>query len=441
MMGKYDESYVYEKETDILSDSDPTDCDEDYNESDAEDGREGGDERDLLDDEDFDFIDNGSMELNVMEDGHKNQGHCTYHVVGESGGAPHRDSGRVSRRNANTPTNLRYRRPSERRNRRTSSKKNREKCLEPHIAELNRLHLRSKMSGILDGPRSAGNTPVCIRRRRALNEYHENRFEKRCNSVSNGPFLKRPGYPKSSDFSAPYTETDKEADKKYKELIIEAEHILMSMKTCKPKISSPKRAALANKRVELIKNAEIGTDIKPSCGETYGSFKDKLLLSPKKNHITNFINNNSPIMLRRDLDKETIKPESPLAVRNDRVHEPRNPIITFKPSESVRLNDNGSCPQSEPVKRKIYAGNGTLNADTLQILNTDSGKIDRVGNTSVRIVSDVKFKEEANGANSALQQQKLFNTLASLKKNLENQSEALRLSYDSNQELPSGNLR
>uniref|UniRef100_A0A023EWY3 Uncharacterized protein n=1 Tax=Triatoma infestans TaxID=30076 RepID=A0A023EWY3_TRIIF len=33
MLGKYDESYVYEKETDILSDSDPTDCEEqhDYN--------------------------------------------------------------------------------------------------------------------------------------------------------------------------------------------------------------------------------------------------------------------------------------------------------------------------------------------------------------------------------------------------------------------------
>lgn len=28
MLGKYDESYVYEKETDILSDSDPTDCEE-----------------------------------------------------------------------------------------------------------------------------------------------------------------------------------------------------------------------------------------------------------------------------------------------------------------------------------------------------------------------------------------------------------------------------
>lgn len=28
MLGKFDESYIYEKETDILSDSDPTDCEE-----------------------------------------------------------------------------------------------------------------------------------------------------------------------------------------------------------------------------------------------------------------------------------------------------------------------------------------------------------------------------------------------------------------------------
>lgn len=128
MMGKYDESYVYEKETDILSDSDPTDCDEDYNDSDAEDGREGGDERDLMDDdEDFDFIDNGSLELNVLEDGTLvNKGHCTYHMFHE-GALVHRDPGRTSRRNTGTPTNLRHRRSSERRIRRASSKKKRER--------------------------------------------------------------------------------------------------------------------------------------------------------------------------------------------------------------------------------------------------------------------------------------------------------------------------
>lgn len=433
MMGKYDESYVYEKETDILSDSDPTDCDEDYNDSDAEDGREGGDERELLDDdEDFDFIDNGSLELNILEDGFINKGHCSYHMQGE-GSVSLRDTSRASRRNRNgasTPTNLRNRRSSERRIRRTSSKKNRERHLESHIAEFNRLQIRAKIPGILDGPRSAGNTPVCVRRRRALNEYHENRFEKRCNSVSNGPLLRRSGHHNTSDFNVSFNERDKEADKKYKELIIEAEHILMTMRTFRSPInSSPKRAALANKRVELIKNSECGTEIKPPCGvpDMYCSFKEKL--SPKKNHITNFINHNSPVMLRRDLEKDTNKQVSPLAIRKERNYETKNPIVTFKSAELSRLSDNNSCPQSEPVKRKIY---GSLSAD-LQMLNADPGKIDRSSNKSVRIVSDVKFKDEEE-----FQQQKLFHTLSSLKRNLESQSEALKQSYGSSQILRAG---
>lgn len=62
MMGKYDESYVYEKETDILSDSDPTDC-----ESDIDTGQDGGDEEDNGEEE-LDFIDNGKV---------KNQAVCT----------------------------------------------------------------------------------------------------------------------------------------------------------------------------------------------------------------------------------------------------------------------------------------------------------------------------------------------------------------------------
>lgn len=429
MMGKYDESYVYEKETDILSDSDPTDCDEDYNDSDAEDGREGGDERDLLDDdEDFDFIDNGSLELNILDDGYVNKGHCTYHMFGEQ---PLRDTSRASRRNTSTPTNLRNRRSSERRIRRTSSKKNRERHLESHIVEFNRLQLRSKIPGILDGPRSAGNTPVCIRRRRALNEYHESRFEKRCNSVSNGP-LRRPGHYNASDVNVSFNERDKEADKKYKELIIEAEHILMSMKTFRPPIaSSPKKPALANKRVELIKNSECGTEIKPPCGapDIYGSFKEKL--SPKKNHITNFINHNSPVMMRREFDKDLNKQVSPLAIRKERIYENKNPIVTFKSAELSRLTDNNACPQSEPVKRKIY-GNSSLNAD-LQMLNADPGNIDRSSNKNVKIVSDVKFKAEEE-----FQQQKLFHTLSSLKRNLESQSEALKQSYGSSHIVSGG---
>lgn len=81
MMGKFDESYVYEKETDILSDSDPTDC-EDYIDSlsDVDTGQDGGDENDPFEN-DFDYIDNGSfLDLDNLEcpANFPNTGHCTY---------------------------------------------------------------------------------------------------------------------------------------------------------------------------------------------------------------------------------------------------------------------------------------------------------------------------------------------------------------------------
>lgn len=82
MMGKFDESYVYEKETDILSDSDPTDC-EDYIDSlsDIDTGQDGGDENDPFENDELDYIDNGSfLDLDSLEcGGHfPNTGHCTY---------------------------------------------------------------------------------------------------------------------------------------------------------------------------------------------------------------------------------------------------------------------------------------------------------------------------------------------------------------------------
>lgn len=81
MMGKFDESYIYEKETDILSDSDPTDC-EDYvnhSPSDIDTGQDGGDENDPLENDELDYIDNGSfLDLEDLEAHLPNTGHCTY---------------------------------------------------------------------------------------------------------------------------------------------------------------------------------------------------------------------------------------------------------------------------------------------------------------------------------------------------------------------------
>lgn len=83
MMGKFDESYIYEKETDILSDSDPTDCD-DYIDSptDIDTGQDGGDENDPFENDEFDYIDNGSFlaldNLDPISPFRRNTGHCSY---------------------------------------------------------------------------------------------------------------------------------------------------------------------------------------------------------------------------------------------------------------------------------------------------------------------------------------------------------------------------
>lgn len=95
-MGKFDESYVYEKETDILrfylyfgtylktltnllifitySDSDPTDCC-----SDLDTGQDAEDEYDTDELLDIDFIDTGSIQETFDKTPYRNTGSCSYH--------------------------------------------------------------------------------------------------------------------------------------------------------------------------------------------------------------------------------------------------------------------------------------------------------------------------------------------------------------------------
>lgn len=378
MMGKYDESYVYEKETDILSDSDPTDC-----ETDIDTGQDGGDEDEPLERE-FDFIDNGSFpEYNADVKHERNTGHCTYHNFEMQRKTSRR---RPTRRSQKFESGKQI---SEKRRRSTSSKKK-------HKSDLG-----TKGSDVLlDGSRSAGATPLSVRR---MKEHPlsklvtEDRLKKRSNSVSF-----------SRDPVSTFDQRDKEADRKYKELIVEAEHILMSMKS---NVQSPRRLpGPANKRVEMLRSTESS---KP---EAY--IKNRLIedisnlhlsripssnfnsprFSPKRNHITNFINNNSPVLVRRDVERTVLveAKASPLLARKEQPPvkaanspslrnkhsktEKRSPKYRKKISKAASLKRNESCssesendiqskhlvvrnsranefncPQSEPVKRKIYS--------------------------------------------------------------------------------------
>ncbi|KAK9507819.1 hypothetical protein O3M35_007593 [Rhynocoris fuscipes] len=229
MLGKYDESYVYEKETDILSDSDPTDCEEqhDYNDNSSLHTSEHQD--------DLDFIDNGSIaELpnsdTEFPDKILNKGHCTYVSANHTPEACKRQCSRMRRQRsggeASAPSsrgsslnNRRVRRASSRQREDSSEitprrfkKKQRQPSRErkrasnelPQIVQntnrsikavtvnesdkknvdqsrhinLNRVLMERLMSNQRSGTRSADGTPVSLRR----NGTHE----------YNGKYLRNP---------------------------------------------------------------------------------------------------------------------------------------------------------------------------------------------------------------------------------------------------------
>lgn len=356
MMGKYDESYVYERETDILSDSDPTDC-EDCADTDADTGLDGGDEQDP---EDLDFIDKDSFQdlnLSDTERGPRRLGHSSYyHLPNELSRklSRHRESsarraGSAARRGAKARSGPRRRRPRDP----TASRSlggtpisNRRKPLD-NISEV-----RNHQS------------PVRLSMHRTLfvEDSRMESFKRRSNSVS---YVSRscevrqsiPGgnYLANFDSEMALIEADKEADKKYKELIMEAEHILVSMKASTPILGSPRRALSnppANKRVELLRNAEIdvvpkvrGVDSTPSTPKYCGSPR----FSPKKNHITNFMQINSPELSRRE---SNVNPNENIfsSPKKLLIHAPViQKVVIPKP---VEISKVGKCPNSPRMPRK-----------------------------------------------------------------------------------------
>lgn len=392
MMGKYDESYVYEKETDILSDSDPTDC-----ETDIDTGQDGGDEDDTHERE-IDFIDNGSfLEFNADLKSDRNTGHCTYFNFEQR--KSYQSRRRPTRRSQKQDN---VKNSNDRRRRSNSSKKK-------HKIDFDKVHS-------IEGSKSAGATPISVRRMKQhpLSKLAtDNRLKKRSNSVSF-----------SRDPVSTFDRRDKEADRKYKELIVEAEHILMSMKS---NIQSPRRIpGPANKRVEILRSTESSKPdafIKNRLIEDISNIHLSRIpsnnynsprFSPKRNHITNFINNNSPILVRKDIERTVLLDTrgSPLLIRKEMAMKsinsplPRNKHNKSSEKRSPKYRKkllknnqkhNGSCssdsenelqqqkniimksrtnefncPQSEPVKRKIYSNESKAVAFNLNYDNLHS---------------------------------------------------------------------
>jgi hypothetical protein len=562
MLGKYDESYVYEKETDILSDSDPTDCEEDYGETEFDTGQDGGDERDPQDDEDFDFIDNGSyLELNPLDlddgvdkstcpvKGLVNKGHCTYHMPHSgaefvrkptarfresfmrrsssrrqavkdenASGSPGPSSRRASVRKFNNEEGLSRRssRDSSRHRRhrepitganataignqssRSSSEKKKMRCsvrkscsirgvpnksvplalnnngvtfnskekisiVEAEnlgVYNLNRILMQKMLFRVNgNGTRSAGNTPVSLRKNIGRDDATEVRKavlspsrmkprieDKRLNLAENrnrggndlqmspsmmDSLMKKRSYSiscgtrshefrRSSPASSYLTtfsseialiEADKEADRKYKELILEAEHILVSMKgnsekclnsyvpspppsgTCKGlSCSSVKQnvneTTETKEKSALERSCENGNNISVNSTLVHKAFKSPKRIKGDKSGTVreneqSGRQNTSPYnegkrqcdagrrgsgsapegLVHASSSSSTDTGGSVTPKRSPAQQRP--PLVTFRSIDlGHELGGPGYCPQSEPVKRKVYTCSATF--DRLQ---------------------------------------------------------------------------
>lgn len=156
LMGKFDESYIYEKETDILSDdSDPTEC-----ASDLDTGQDGGDECETDELLDIDYIDTGSIQEVTDKDIYKNTGSCTYHHNNQ-GPDKRQTKLRKSRKQQSEENN-----GSRRRKRLTRTRKRNSECRDSsQTSQKTNSPIQFRES------RSVGGTPVSLRRNRSENRH------------------------------------------------------------------------------------------------------------------------------------------------------------------------------------------------------------------------------------------------------------------------------
>ncbi|PNF29201.1 hypothetical protein B7P43_G10777, partial [Cryptotermes secundus] len=590
MLGKYDESYVYEKETDILSDSDPTDCEEDYGETDCDAGQDGGDERDPQDDEELDFIDNGSyLELSPvdLDDGIEkssssakgivNKGHCTYHLP-HSGAEfqrkptmrfresfMRRSSGRrhlVKDENANGSPGPSSRRASVRKfsneevlsrrssrdgsrhrkhhepvaaanstvsgnpSSRSSTEKKKMRCSmrrscsvrggtnrsvllasnnngvtfnskekisiveaeNSGVYNLNRILMQKMLFRVSEsGTRSAGNTPVSMRKKivndevtevrkkvlspsrvrphtesnrlhLAANNNHNNRdlqmspsmadalMKKRSYSVSCGARTSVPTSSYLTTFSSEIAliEADKEADRKYKELILEAEHILVSMKgnsekclsfhapTPPPRICKGRSDRSINENENEITETEEHFDLEKSAEDENNVIKKPAFIRKAFNSPNRIVDRNqgttrngedmrggqctppsrtcneekrqrelgrrgsgcAPEGLVHASSSSSMDTEGSVTPKQSPDKSPvqqRPPLVTFRSIDlGHELGGPGYCPQSEPVKRKVYTCSATF--DRLQKTLEKSQH-----QASLRIKAEIERKDSDKG--------------------------------------------
>ncbi|EDW02531.1 uncharacterized protein LOC6559219 isoform X2 [Drosophila grimshawi] len=508
MIGKFDESYVYEKETDILSsDSDPTDC-----ASELDTGQDAGDECDTDELLDIDFIDTSSMQevvvLQERQDQQRNLGSCHYYPT-PSPLILRRSSTRSRRRSGqDLPDCSQQRRRKRFLKTRKKSCENREKVQESPLREPR-------------GSRSVGGTPVCLRRQLLSNKeriYKTSPLSNRSNSLIFGR-ANEPHFMTIAESEKALLKADLEADMKYKQLIMEAESLLESMKNSLQSIprdtpvASPRRLnPLANKRVEMLKHSEVDSKKQmapptpPLEHELAAAINKRIELlkfettatasppnspkpgrcSPRKTHLTNFINQNAPPELPpRKLNTAGAPPSPQLQLNGRRLQSGCSPraerramhalqcingsdseqecIAVVRQSiedvtnhnylqqqqeqqqqpnynqldynnrnvaELLQQQDNFYCPHSEPLKRKVYKGSSSFE----RIKKTFDLELDmserpktQVKRQQSKLSASVSAKSSmqdvtVEGGSKEQHQQLILSTIVDLKRSLEHQS-------------------
>ncbi|KAF4529391.1 hypothetical protein B566_EDAN003482 [Ephemera danica] len=360
-IGRFDESYVYEKETDILSDSDPTDCDEEDDDVDNNnagnltDRHSSNDYLDMsyqnginshCDFDELDFIDNGPLDLSseMPPAPRINTGHCTYHhpnmleyessnnvnnninknAVNKRSSRRRESSKRAnSRRDQASPA----RKPSQKSRGRSGSSGGRRREPRPQARVLAEAEVSS--SGQATPVVSNSNTPVATRR---------NTDEKRSR------------YMFASEVRL--IEADKEADRKYQQLILEAESLLVHMKSTSveeedevdletPTVEQPPRpfpAPVQSPPRQRPNTASLHLQV----GEASVTEQEPQRRNGQRE---------PPPPRRRQMQQSVVA----IQVTTPSGGPPRE-LVTFR---SVDLSSPVAaeapyCPQSEPLKRKVY---------------------------------------------------------------------------------------
>lgn len=224
------------------------------------------------------------------------------------------------------------------------------------------------------GCRSVGGTPVSVRRNEKTAErrqLHTSLLSHRSNSLTfNEVHMIHSRMLAISDSEKNLIKADLEADVKYRQLIHEAESILVSMKsnltvpkesippTTSSAISSPRR--LTNKRVEMLKNCEI--DLKRELAKTSNKVQQETPLT---------IINKRLEMLRYETSMSA--PSSP---KTTRVAPVKTHLSNFMCQNERDLMSLSPKPQKKqaafPISANIHADNSSLTSSRSNKRDVDS---------------------------------------------------------------------